>query len=119
MPNSRGKLREATSFVTSDPKCATKINQEREGAASQDPISVPALMARTVRDYGDHPALMYKTDDASKGWQKITYREYKERVDQMAKAFIKLGLERHHTVAVLAFNSPEWFVTELAAIHAG
>jgi long-chain-fatty-acid--CoA ligase ACSBG len=37
----------------------------------------------------------------------------------MAKVFIKLGLERFDAVSVIAFNSPEWFVTELSAIHAG
>lgn len=36
-----------------------------------------------------------------------------------AKAFLKLGLERHHSVAILGFNSPEWFIADLAAIHAG
>lgn len=38
---------------------------------------------------------------------------------RIAKAFIKLGLEPRHTVGVLAYNSPEWFYTELAAICAG
>lgn len=41
------------------------------------------------------------------------------RVHKVAKAFIKLGLKRHHSVAVLASNCPEWFISELAAIHAG
>lgn len=38
---------------------------------------------------------------------------------QTAKAFIKLGLEAHHSVGVLAFNCPEWFYSAFAAIHAG
>lgn len=37
----------------------------------------------------------------------------------MAKVFIKLGLEPRHTVSVLAFNCVEWFIADLAAIHAG
>lgn len=61
---------------------------------------------------------MYK-DVVLGEWRGITYREYRERVERMAKVFIKLGLERHGIVAVLAFNSVEWFVSELAAIHAG
>lgn len=47
------------------------------------------------------------------------FSEYRDRVHKMAKVFIKIGLEAHHTVGVLAFNSPEWFISELAAIHAG
>lgn len=37
----------------------------------------------------------------------------------MAKAFIKLGLEPHNAVGVLAFNCPEWFLSQLGAVHAG
>lgn len=37
----------------------------------------------------------------------------------IAKAFIKLGLERHHSVGILAFNCAEWYYSSIAAIHAG
>ena len=33
-----------------------------------------------------------------------------------AKSMIKLGLEAHHGVGILGFNSPEWFFTYLGAI---
>lgn len=46
-------------------------------------------------------------------------RQYQERVRTVAKAFIKLGLERYHSVCILGFNSEQWFVADLAAIHAG
>jgi long-chain-fatty-acid--CoA ligase ACSBG len=112
-------LREATEFRVTDPSKPVKLFQNvRDKTASVDPITIPALMNRTVENYGNHPALMNK-DPITKKWQTITYKEYKEKVEKMAKVFIKLGLERHGTVAVLAFNSVEWFVSELAAIHAG
>lgn len=75
-------------------------------------------MSNVVEKYPNHLALMRK-DEISKEWKGITYKEYKDRVEKMAKVFIKLGLERHGTVAVLAFNSVEWYVSELAAVHAG
>lgn len=31
----------------------------------------------------------------------------------------KLGLERFHSVAILGFNSPEWFISAVGAIFAG
>ena len=34
----------------------------------------------------------------------------------MAKAFIALGLEPRKSVCILGFNSPEWFISSLAAI---
>ncbi|XP_055614440.1 very long-chain-fatty-acid--CoA ligase bubblegum-like, partial [Uranotaenia lowii] len=113
----RGRVLPADSYTTTDPTQPVKLRIAKEGVASLDPLSVPELVDRTVRDYPDHPAMMFK--NAQKMWQTITYREYRDRVHKMAKAFIKLGLEPHHTVSVLAFNSPEWFISELAAIHAG
>ncbi len=36
-----------------------------------------------------------------------------------AKAFIEAGLHRHHSVAIVGANSPEWVICNLAAIMAG
>lgn len=83
-----------------------------------DPISIPDLFNRIVENYAENPALAY-LDQETKKWNFINYKEYKEKVDKYAKIFIKLGLKRFGSVAVLAFNSVEWFVTELACIHAG
>lgn len=113
----RSRVLPAENLTTTDPAQPVKLRITKEGVASLDPISVPDLMNRTVRDYPDHPAMVYK--NAQRMWQTVTYKEYQERVFKMAKVFIKIGLEPHHTVSVLAFNSPEWFVSELAAIHAG
>jgi long-chain-fatty-acid--CoA ligase ACSBG len=117
MSLSRGKLRESHKTKITDPTDATRIAFEKEGIGAAEPISIPELMNKTVQNYGDHPALNFKNHENK--WETITFKQYKAKVDKMAKVFIKLGLEAHHTVAVLAFNSPEWFVSELAAIHAG
>uniref|UniRef100_A0A2M3YZ03 long-chain-fatty-acid--CoA ligase n=1 Tax=Anopheles braziliensis TaxID=58242 RepID=A0A2M3YZ03_9DIPT len=113
----KGRILPADSYISTDPSIPVKLRIAKEGLASLDPLSVPDLMNRTARDHPDHPAMVYQ--DSQKKWQTVTYREYRDRVYHMAKVFIKLGLEPHHTVAVLAFNSPEWFVAELSAIHAG
>lgn len=117
MSTSRGKIRETQNFRITDPTDATRILLEKDGVGAAEPISVPELMNKTVREYGDFPALNFKNDENK--WEMMTFRQYQMKVEKMAKVFIKLGLERHHTVAVLAFNSPEWFISELAAIHAG
>jgi long-chain-fatty-acid--CoA ligase ACSBG len=108
-------LRETEDFYVDDPSKPVKIQRN---ANDPTPISVPALMKRTVENYGNTKALMYR-DEITKEWKGITYKEYQDRVIKMAKVFIKLGLKRFGTVAVLAFNSVEWFVSELATIHAG
>lgn len=83
-----------------------------------EPETVPELFNRIVENYAENPALAYLDQDTKK-WKFISYKKYKEKVDKYAKVFIKLGLKRFGSVGVLAFNSVEWFITELAAIHAG
>lgn len=112
-----GRILPADSYTSIDPTQPVKLRIANDGIGSLEPLSVPDLLNRTVRDYPDHTALMFK--NTQKVWQPVTYREYRDRVHKMAKVFIKLGLEPHYTVSVLAFNSPEWFISELAAIHAG
>lgn len=57
--------------------------------------------------------------DNESQWIKWTYKQYLHDVTVCAKAFIRLGLERFHSVCILGFNSPEWIIADLAAIHAG
>lgn len=119
MTKTSERIMPTTDFRVTDPTKPVRILRDtNDRTASVEPISVPVLMKRTAENYASIMALMYQ-DETSKEWKGITYKEYRERVEKMAKVFIKLGLERHGTVAVLAFNSVEWFVSELAAIHAG
>jgi long-subunit acyl-CoA synthetase (AMP-forming) len=52
-------------------------------------------------------------DKISKVWKGMNYKVYREKVVNMAKVFIKLGLERHGTVAILGDNCIEWFIADL------
>lgn len=110
------KIRETKEFRVTEINKATRILKLDH--ADHDAISVPDLLSRAVAKYGDHPAVAYQ-DQQTKGWKFVNYKDYKGKVEQFAKVFIKLGLKRNSSVAVLAFNSVEWFITELAAIHAG
>lgn len=86
--------------------------------ASFPPVSIPEILKRTVETYPNHTALKYK-DFNCKAWKRIDYKNYRDQVEKMAKVFIKIGLARRGTVAFLAVNSVEWFISELGAIHAG
>ena len=119
MQHSKNNVKTTSNFRVIDPKMPVRIYKGSEDkAGSVEPLTVPALINKTVTAYPNHNALMFK-DEGSDEWKAITYKEYQNRVEKMAKVFLKLGLERHGTVAVLAFNSVEWFVSELAAAHAG
>ena len=80
------------------------------------PISVISMFQRTLEHSKDSLALRVKRDDT---WHEWTYQQYFDEAKIVAKAFIKLGLRRHHSVCILGFNSPEWFISQLAAIIAG
>jgi long-chain-fatty-acid--CoA ligase ACSBG len=80
-------------------------------------ISIPAVMKKTSEKFKNHVALKYKNDAGE--WKGITYGEYYRKVEEMAKVFIKLGLQKYGVVAILASNSVEWLISEMAAIHAG
>jgi long-subunit acyl-CoA synthetase (AMP-forming) len=82
-----------------------------------EPITMVNLFNKTVEEFPDRDALAYR--DSSGVWHKINYREYKNRVEKIAKVFIKLGLKERGVVSILAWNSAEWLISALAAIHAG
>lgn len=111
------RIREATKYTTTDRNEPVRLRIGTDGVAGLEPISVPQLLQRTATNNPDLPAMKYK--DADGVWQAITYSQYRANVLHTAKAFIELGLEPHNAVAILAFNSHEWFISELAAIHAG
>lgn len=112
-----GRSRPATKYATTERDESVRLRIGNDGLAACEPISVPELLKRSATNYPDLPALKQKDDEGV--WQTTTYSQYRSAVLHTAKAFIKLGLEPHNAVAILAFNSPEWFVSELAAIHAG
>lgn len=48
----------------------------------------------------------------------LNSRQYEQKVLQIAKALIKIGLERRHSVAILSDNCLQWFYAALATIYA-
>ncbi|KAL4712632.1 hypothetical protein ACJJTC_007929 [Scirpophaga incertulas] len=107
----------ATEYCTWLPENAVKLRMSSRGVAAEPPISVPGLLTRTATRYPDYPALCTKKEDGK--WHRTTFKQYRDRVRTVAKAFLKLGLEKYHSVCILGFNSEQWFLSDLAAIHAG
>jgi len=78
--------------------------------------TVTESFERTARARGDAPALKRKRGGA---WQTISWREYHERVRLAARALIALGVSPGDHVTIIGYNSPEWFIADIAAIMAG
>uniref|UniRef100_A0A1I8P2M2 long-chain-fatty-acid--CoA ligase n=1 Tax=Stomoxys calcitrans TaxID=35570 RepID=A0A1I8P2M2_STOCA len=104
-------------YRTTDVTQPVKIRMSKEGLGAEEPISIPGLLKRTVNNYPDYPALRSK--NSKKEYTTVTYRQYEQKVHQTAKAFMKLGLEAHCAVGVLAFNCAEWMYSAMGSIHAG
>lgn len=104
--------------VTTKADGRVRIKMTRDGPNSLDPLSVPGMLMESAKKYPDHPALVSRLDENGNK-KTYTYKEYEAHVRTVAKAFIKLGLQRYHGVCILGFNCPEWFISEMAAIYAG
>ncbi|XP_066512539.1 long-chain-fatty-acid--CoA ligase ACSBG2-like [Hoplias malabaricus] len=95
---------------------AVRLRMAESGPGSEPPFTIHQMFQATVDMFGDQAALRWKKDGA---WVTFTYKEYMQQCRTAAKSFLKLGLERFHGVGILGFNSPEWFIANVACIMAG
>lgn len=95
---------------------AVKLRMQPNGPLSTRPLSIPTVFSDTVKKLPNHVALIQKKDGKELRW---TYQQYHDNVMTATKSLIKLGLEPFHGVGIIGFNSPEWFIADMAAIHAG
>ncbi|XP_014480935.1 PREDICTED: very long-chain-fatty-acid--CoA ligase bubblegum [Dinoponera quadriceps] len=102
--------------TTCDAKGRVRI--KLDGSNPYMTMSIPGIFSRTAQRYPDHIAMVSSPGPDGKRTT-YTYREYEQSVRTVAKAFLKLGLERYRSVCILGFNSPQWFIADLAAIYAG
>jgi long-chain acyl-CoA synthetase len=86
------------------------IDREIEG------ITVGHVLLRNLEHAADKPALSWKEDGA---WKSMTWREYRERVAELAMGLAALGVGRGDFVAIMCRNRPEHLIADLGAVHAG
>ncbi|KAJ3600042.1 hypothetical protein NHX12_033994 [Muraenolepis orangiensis] len=85
-------------------------------AGTETPLTVHQLLTASVERFPDFTALSWKE---GKRCGSMSYKEYYRSCRNAARSFLKLGLERFHGVAILGFNSAEWFISDIGAILAG
>jgi fatty-acyl-CoA synthase len=76
------------------------------------------LLDRRAESVPDKEALVYSYPELGLELR-LTYREYRDRVNQLAKGLLALGVEKGENVAVWAPNLPEWVLLELALAKIG
>ncbi|NXY93423.1 long-chain fatty acid--CoA ligase [Streptomyces sp. BR123] len=89
-------------------------------------LTLPALLARNAAEYGDLPALSWRTGTAtgpgssgSSGWTTLGWAEVRRRVAVLAAGYAALGVERGDHVLIMMGNRPEHWLSDLALVHLG
>ncbi|MDO9124239.1 MAG: AMP-binding protein, partial [Deltaproteobacteria bacterium] len=77
-------------------------------------ITIGELLEEVASRFPENEALV----DISKN-VRLTYKEFLNRVNQLTKGFLKLGLKKGDHLALWSPNRWEWIVTQFAAAKIG
>lgn len=77
-------------------------------------LTFPQVLDRMVQEFPDQYAFRYTTLDYTR-----TYEEFRDDVDNFARALLSLGVKPGSKVAIWATNVPAWFITFWAATKIG
>jgi len=80
------------------------------------PKTIYQYFLESANKYPQSTALMYKKQGQ---YQKITYEEFKNQVDALARGLARLGIKKGDTVGIYSYNRPEWAITDLAILKLG
>jgi fatty-acyl-CoA synthase len=81
-------------------------------------LTIGELFDRQCEASADKEALVYNYPEIGLDLR-LTYRQYKDEVDRIAKGLLALGIEKGEHVAVWATNVPEWVILEIALAKIG
>ena len=77
-------------------------------------LTFPQVLDRMVEEFPDQYAFKYTTLDYTR-----TYEEFREDVDNFARALISMGVKPGSKVAIWATNVPAWYITFWATTKIG
>ena len=77
-------------------------------------LTFPQVLDRMVEEFPDQYAFKYTTLDYTR-----TYQEFREDVDNFARALISMGVRPGMKVAIWATNVPAWYITFWATTKIG
>ena len=83
---------------------------------SQGLQSIPALLARNMRDFGARPAYREKEYGI---WQSWTWAEAGAEIEALALGFLEIGVNEGDYVAIIGRNRPQFYWTMVAAQMVG
>ena len=77
-------------------------------------LTFPQVLDRMVEEFPDQYAFKYTTLDYTR-----TYEEFREDVDNFARALVSMGVKAGSKVSIWATNVPAWYITFWAATKIG
>jgi len=77
-------------------------------------LTIPEAFDQTVQQFPNNEAIVSRHQGIR--W---TYTQLKEKVDQCAKAFMALGIEKGDRVGIWSPNCAEWLITQVATSKVG
>ena len=78
------------------------------------PLTFGQVLDRMAEEFPDQYCFKYTTLDYTR-----TYAEFREDVDDFARALVSMGVKAGSKVAIWATNVPAWYVTFWAAVRIG
>src|SRR5262245_59622695 len=81
-------------------------------------LTIGELLDQRAEEVPDKEALVYNYPEIGLEMT-LTYRQYQDVVNRLAKGLIAYGVERGDHVAVCATNVPEWIFLQLALAKVG
>lgn len=72
-------------------------------------VTIGDLFDQTVEKFPDKDALVYVDRDL-----RLSYRQLQDKVNEVARALMGLGIEKGEHIAIWATNYPEWVYTQFA-----
>jgi len=101
---------------TADPTDELPIAMAKKGPASEAPTTVIDMLRAAVTKRPNDEAYRVERDGQ---WQSTTWAQYDAEIRKVAKSAMHFGMSRFGSVAVIGFNSPEWFQALVGSILAG
>jgi fatty-acyl-CoA synthase len=81
-------------------------------------LTIGELFDRQCEAFADKDAIVYNYPEIGLDLR-LSYRQYRDEVDRLAKGLLALGIQRGENVAVWATNVPEWILLEMALAKIG
>ena len=81
-------------------------------------LTIGELFDRQCEAFADKEAIVYNYPEVGLDLR-LSYRQYRDDVDRLAKGLLALGIQKGENVALWATNVPEWILLEMALAKIG